>query len=508
MFFSQLGITCRKTKNMKPLNKLIIIITTTILSGLLYAQNIGIGHSVAEGLLDLNGDLILRSADITLSNGTSLSVDVEGNPYSTFRISGPTGPFNIGGISYAPDGKLVTFFNRSGQMMTLLNDHGSAAASERILTGTGNSIVLPHNASVLMQYDGAVKKWVVKSHSGPVVASGQGPWFAGNNHVYNVNSGNVGIGTQFPEYKLTVQGSGAFTGNISNLAYIPMPTGGNYINTAAMQVVSPNTDNYAAGIQNNVLAINGNQIQSFVRDIDDPSKSDYARALTLNPLGGSVGIGTNYIPGYAKLEIAVSPESRAISTGDGIVGMVHFLGGANRSTNSLGGYFGTSTNHPLHFYTASQWAQTTLLPNGNFGIGTTAPVSKLDVQGSLSLPIRTLKPNIPVGSVQQVVLGSDDYTLYIDASAVYGNLNILIPEPSTCKGRIYIIKVENQGSIPIDIYNASTLEYTGHRLRYRVGSSPSAFDEGELKSLTLQSSGEKWLEIDRDYYYYKYLKVL
>jgi|GEM_PF-1724236 len=471
------------------------------------AQNIGIGHNVAEGLLDLNGDLILRSADITLTNGTNLSVDVEGNPYSTFRISGPTSTFNVAGVSYAPDGKLVTFFNRSGQVMTILNENTGAAASERIITGTGDHIVLPHNASVLMQYDGAVQKWVVKSHSAPVTASGQGPWLTGNSHIYNSNSGNVGIGTQFPLYKLTVAGSGSFLGSNPNFAFSAASQGGSYLNTAAIQIVSPNTDNYPAGIQNNVLAINGNQIQSFVRDIDDPSKSDITRSLAINPLGGSVGIGTNYIPGYAKLEIAVSPESRAISTGDGIVGIVHFLGGANRSINSLGGYFGTSTNHPLHFYTNSQWAQASLLPNGNFGISTTEPASKLDVQGSLSLPIRTEKPNIPANTSQQILLGPNDYTLYIDAAQLDGTLNILIPDPATCKGRIYIIKVENQGSIlPISIYNAATLESTGHRLKYSVSSSLSAFSEGELNSLTLQSTGEKWLEIDRDYYYYKYLK--
>jgi hypothetical protein len=63
-------------------------------------QNIGIGHNVAEGLLDINGYLILRSADIMLEDGTTLAVNVESNPFSNNRISGPTSAFSIAGISF------------------------------------------------------------------------------------------------------------------------------------------------------------------------------------------------------------------------------------------------------------------------------------------------------------------------------------------------------------------------------------------------------------------------
>lgn len=129
--------------------KTAIIFAAAMLTMLgLSGQNIGIGHNVAEGLLDLNGDLILRSADITLPNGSSLAVDVESNPFSNFRITGPTASFSIGGISASPDGKLLSFFNNSGQLMTILHEYATAQPTNRIMTGTGNNIIIPHNASI------------------------------------------------------------------------------------------------------------------------------------------------------------------------------------------------------------------------------------------------------------------------------------------------------------------------------------------------------------------------
>jgi hypothetical protein len=77
-----------------------LLLSAILLVNTAAGQNIGIGHNVAEVLLDINGDIVLRSADITLEDGTTLSVNVESNPYSNYRISGPTADFNIAGISY------------------------------------------------------------------------------------------------------------------------------------------------------------------------------------------------------------------------------------------------------------------------------------------------------------------------------------------------------------------------------------------------------------------------
>lgn len=340
-------------------------------------QNIGFGTNEPQTIIDINGDFALRSSPLFLNNGTHNSVDVSAK-FSNFIITGPTAPFMVAGLTPGSEGKLLTLFNRSGQIMTIVHEAETADNNARILTGNDLPLTIPNNASIQLQYVQNVARWVVRSNSAP------GPWSVNSDRLYTLHAGNVGIGTQFPAYRFEVKGNGYFQGNNPFLAIEAIPQG-NFMNLAGLQVSSPNTDNYAPGIEQNVVAINGNQIQSYVKNTDDPFVSDYARSLSINPLGGSVGIGTNYALGYAKVEIAVAPESRVLSMGDGTVGMVHFLGGGNRGLNGLGGYFGTSTNHPLHFYTNSQFAQMSLLPNGALCIGTlrSATGYKLNVAGKV-----------------------------------------------------------------------------------------------------------------------------
>jgi hypothetical protein len=342
-----------------------------------FSQNIGFGTNQPQTIIDINGDLALRSTSLEISNGTHNALNISAK-FSSFRITGPSAAFTIAGMIAGSEGKLVTLFNRSGHPFSLLNEATTAAESARIITGSELALIVPHNASVLLQYVQTINRWVVRNYSAP------GPWTVDENRMFTNHQGNVGIATAYPAYKLEVNGNGYFKGSNPYLALETIPQG-TYLNSGGIQVSSPNTDNYPAGIEQNVVAINGNQIQAVVKNLDDPYISDYAQSLAINPLGGSVGIGTNYALGYAKLEIAVSPESRVLSMGDGTVGMVHFIGGGNRGKNGLGGYFGTSTDHPLHFYTKSQFAQMTLLQNGSLCIGTVngATGYKLNVAGKI-----------------------------------------------------------------------------------------------------------------------------
>lgn len=342
-----------------------------------HPQNIGFGTNEPKTIIDINGDLALRSTSLFLNNGIQNSVDVSAK-FSNFIITGPTAPFIVAGLTPGSEGKLLTLFNRSGQLMTLIHEAETADYNARILTGNDLPLAIPNNASIQLQYVQNVARWVVRSNSAP------GPWLVNSDRLYTLHAGNVGIGTLFPAYRFEVKGNGYFQGNNPYLAIEAIPQG-NFMNYGGLQVASPNTDNYPAGIEQNIVAINGNQIQSYVKNIDDPFVSDYTRPLAINPMGGAVGIGTNYALGYAKLEVLTEPESRALSLGDGTVGMVHFLGGGNRGLNGLGGYFGTSTNHPLHFYTNSQFAQMSLLPNGALCIGTLRAATgyKLNVAGKV-----------------------------------------------------------------------------------------------------------------------------
>jgi hypothetical protein len=96
----------------------------------------------------------------------------------------------------------------------------------------------------------------------------------------------------------------------------------------------------------------------------------------INPGAGNVGIGT------------ASPATR-LTINSALYGIEHTDGIRRLSTflNSSGCWIGTTSNHPLHFFTNDGSQQMTLTQSGQVGIGTTTPLAGylLDVTG----PVRT-----------------------------------------------------------------------------------------------------------------------
>jgi hypothetical protein len=89
----------------------------------------------------------------------------------------------------------------------------------------------------------------------------------------------------------------------------------------------------------------------------------------------NVGIGT--ITPVDKLSV--------VTPGAGY-GITHEGMGKKLGTyiDANGGWLGTQTTDPLHFFTANGLAQITLLTNGNVGIGITNPMNKLEVNGNIT----------------------------------------------------------------------------------------------------------------------------
>lgn len=73
----------------------------------------------------------------TASNGANSNITLPNKSF--IRITGPTGAFNITGITKPanPDGRVVVLYNTTSQNMTITNDATSTAAN-RILTGQGD----------------------------------------------------------------------------------------------------------------------------------------------------------------------------------------------------------------------------------------------------------------------------------------------------------------------------------------------------------------------------------
>jgi len=167
---------------------------------------------------------------------------------------------------------------------------------------------------------------------------------------FDVNN-NIGIGTTTPSAKLTVSGAGAF--NAPGAARFDL------FNTTAN-----------SGFLQHVTDTGSWQIATTAgatRMLIDPS--------------GNVGIGTN----TPLSPLAVSAIGYGFTQTSGGVTVGSFVNGS-------GGWYGTKSNHPLFFFTNDGSPQMTVATSGNVGIGTTTPVSKLDIAAQDGLRISGFQP--------------------------------------------------------------------------------------------------------------------
>jgi hypothetical protein len=173
----------------------------------LYAQNVGINNSDPKAKLDISGDLILKSADLTLADGNTLALDINTNKYNHYKLLGPTGNFQIGGIAAGEHDRIITLYNRTGHSLEVYNDDINADVANRILTGTGGTFAVYSGGSVTLKYDNTINKWeITASHYNSLDNFGSGNWSLSGDDIYNANIGNVGVGTNTPLSKLSING--------------------------------------------------------------------------------------------------------------------------------------------------------------------------------------------------------------------------------------------------------------------------------------------------------------
>jgi hypothetical protein len=147
---------------------------------------------------------------------------------------------------------------------------------------------------------------------------------------------------------------------------------------------------------------------------------------------GNVGIGTTTPTYPLDIKTPNGVSDYGLNHSDGTITMSTYVGNGGVT----GGSIGTQSNHPFFIYTANGGAKLTVLPNGNVGIGTTAPVNSLDVGGGVAIGASyagvntapangmAIQGNVTIGTTfsneKLAVAGGTDNGIFIGGSAFSG----------------------------------------------------------------------------------------
>jgi hypothetical protein len=291
----------------------------------------------------------------------------------------------------------------------------------------------------------------------------------------------VGVGTSTPTEKLEIRDGSlqlTATGGTAQPTSVGISNNSGSLNLALAASDGQYSDLAQAG--DAVLRTNGKRLLLAGSDggsvlvSTGPSGSETERLRVST--AGNVGIGTA-ADASQKLEVAgnVKISGSSNGTGNGII----FPDGSVQTTagDNLGNHTATQ-NLNLAGYQLVSGGSTglTLTSAGNVGVGTGAPTSTLQVNGSVAASIRTLSSG---------TIAATDYTVLVT-----GNLSLPTPDASNA-GRLYHLLNGGAGSPTV----TGTFHDAGS-----AGTFPS-FTLGTGtggKGLTVQSDGTQWWVLTRE----------
>jgi len=132
-------------------------------NGMLVEGDVGIGVTSPNTKMDLNGDIAFRivSQDIGDNGGTNEFDDLALNAdYSFIKITGPSGNYEIYGITGGVDGRMLILNNDTDHSLKFKNEQTTSAAANRILTSEGGDIQIKKYSTGLLIYSAIDSRWL------------------------------------------------------------------------------------------------------------------------------------------------------------------------------------------------------------------------------------------------------------------------------------------------------------------------------------------------------------
>ncbi len=313
-------------------------------------------------------DLIRGEAYRTASsafNLLKLTVDADGTPDTKFLVQGNG---NVGIGTTSPGAVLDILGNNSSGYALRISGPGSGNMSGLYIatgagTNTGANIVLSSaNTGNLISATGS---------------SGNGYFKVTT--AYNADpqmyiSGNVGIGTTSPGQFLDITNTA--TGNVSGIRIANSDQSNTTTQTAGIQF-SPDTRQLnGAWIRVGKEAADwgtGSNIDTFMSFNVDQDNSQHERLRITS--SGNVGIGTTSPQVALDVKGTINASTQLNVNGGGVL---NFPGGGPIGIGDIG-------NNNTALALKANSAEVMRLTNGNVGIGTTSPTTKLQVVGGALL---------------------------------------------------------------------------------------------------------------------------
>jgi hypothetical protein len=260
----------------------------------------------------------------------------------------------------------------------------------------------------------------------------------GSNGIYDRmfmgTSGNVGIGTTTPTNILSLSGSASQTFWMERNP--TASTAGNSLTVEASGAASGGTNLNGGNLvlsSGIATGTGSSNIQFQTANADATGTTDRSPATAMTILGnGSVGIGTT---SPTNLLTLAPSDGGGISLGDRAIAATYYIGrtgaGALAGNTTSIGFSGAVSNAGSILYNANSGNHIFTGTNGggNVGIGTTAPLSTLDVRGLTSLATTDYVTG-SAGSLLQLYKGAatgNTYSAlqaYTTGGLVYGNITL------------------------------------------------------------------------------------
>jgi hypothetical protein len=345
-------------------------------------------------------------------------------------------------------------------------------------TDFGNTTTYDNAAAGLISWNSGTK-FKIRGQSGHALSLGAN---GTEDYVWIDTDGNVGIGTASPNYKLhTVGGAGVFdvTGAatlnhhlaVTEVATLPdwRPYSGT--TTAALQLQSSATRGIllAAKSTGNQDFYNTDGLDIYVASTIGSSSSNRGNLAMSILSGGNVGINT--ITPNSKLQIVGSTSGDSVLKVDGTNGtlfeVVDDLSDSLMSVNDAAGLPVLEVFADNHIV-AGRYNQNDfyLNTNGNLGLGTSSPVTKLNIKGDQSangqLYIEPTNDSEYAGLVIKTTRGADRaYAIFAGGTGT-DDLNFRFRDASAGVDRMVIDSSGNVGigivapQRPFTLYKASS----------------------------------------------------